>query len=156
MGNRCNNCNKMVGLDNGEPTVENIEAEWDQDEFSLTAQVTGTRVCQDCSDEMKTLSMDMEGTVKLEAIEDFKKLTPERQELVRTALKDGEAEISIDGSGGDVSEGGGGRYKKNIITTTIDYDLTVSVTVPDGEDIELSHSGNLQSENAASEFEDNY
>lgn len=147
---RCPDCNKFVGMENGEPEINNIEASHLTGlQFSVNADVRGVRQCANCGTDLKDLSMDVEGTCDIGESEEWKKLTPEEQATLKAAIKKGDVEVEVEDDGGDVDEGGGGRYAKNIITTTVNYTLTVTYN-----DLKVSASGSLESKNAASEFEE--
>lgn len=151
---RCPDCNKFTSLDNGDPEVESIEASVDEN-VTITAQVRGTRNCADCGTTLKELSMEMQETVP---VADFEikpvPATPElKAQILTKAQTDDSIEWGVEEDGGEVDESGGGRYKKNKITTTINYTITGTVEL-DEADYQLTHEGTLSSENAAGEFEE--
>lgn len=146
---RCPNCNKFVGMENGDPEVDNIEASADGDSIHVTATATGYRNCAECSTQLKSLCVDFEDDVALDKFDGWKDLPePERAKFI-AALEGGKLELEAESSSGEASESGGGRYAKNMITTALDYTLTATL----GEK-SLEYNGTLSSENAASEFEE--
>lgn len=119
--------------------------------FDVTATVRGTRNCADCGNTLKELSMDMDGTAELAQFEGWKELTPDQQGEVQGRLEAGTVEPDAEAEEGTVDESGGGRYKKNLITTVVPYNITIE----DSElGIKLTYNGELSYEAAASEFEE--
>ena len=152
---RCPDCNKFTGLENGDPEVQNSEANYSEGCFTLTFSVRGTRLCADCWGELKSLDMDIEETVDLGEMESYKALSKDQQERILNALNDCTAEIELSEEGTNVDETGGGRYKKNMITTEVSYELTIRVEGEKPEDtIELCHTGEVSNEAAAGEYEE--
>jgi len=152
---RCPDCSKFVSMENADPEVNDIEGQADIANVIITASVRGVRNCAECGTELKDCDMDMEDTVDVEQLDGFKKLTEVQQAGLLAALEAGEAEIEVEDNGGEVDEAGGGRYAKNMLTTRILYKLTITFkAVESGNEVTVSieHEGDLESKNAASEF----
>lgn len=98
---------------------------------------------------MKAIDWDVEETVKLEDIEGIKELPEEEREKLRTALDDEDASVEVEENGTDFDESGGGRYKKNIITSRVHAEVTIQW----GER-KFTHGIAVETANAASEFEE--
>src|ERR1039458_5610797 len=107
---RCPDCNKFTGLENGDVEINSLEANFNgEDGFNLTADVRGVRNCADCGTELKSLDMQMEGSVLLNQFEGWKELSPEEQSKVVAGIKDAGLECEAEEGDGSVDESGGGR-----------------------------------------------
>lgn len=115
---RCPDCNKFVGMENGDPEIESIDVD---EQGGIQAEVRATRVCADCGTELKEGRFSMEATISDELRKAFDALTVEEKESVEWDSEDGET---------SANEGGGGRYAKNIITV----EVSVVVILRVGED----------------------
>lgn len=146
---RCPDCNKFVGMENGDPQMDSIEATIDGGKISISANATATRNCADCSTELKSLSLDFEAELELKDFPKFNDLSETDKAKFQAALDAGTLDLNVEDAGGEMEESGGGRYAKNMITTKFSY----SVSAKAG-DLELVYEGELSSENAASEFEE--
>jgi hypothetical protein len=151
---RCNQCCKFVGLDNGDPDVDNIEATASGMTVNVSATVTAKRVCTECGNDMKTCSLDMEDQFNIEDMEQFKYLSPDDQELVRKEAASGSLQVDVEEEGAETSESGGARYKKNIIETALDYSVDINVERECLNNITLTYSGEMKQSAAASEYDE--
>lgn len=152
---RCPDCNKFTGLETQEPECNNIEAEWDSPgpegagDVRINADGRTCRNCADCGTELKALDWEAEDTVQIDQMDEFNALSDEDKKECVAALRDGTAEVSVEEQGTECDESGGGRYKKNMITSRVNYRMEIAWN---GKSI--SHTGDVYSENAASEFEE--
>jgi hypothetical protein len=147
---RCPDCSKFVSMDN-QAEVDDSSVSYAGTTVDVTIEVTGKRVCADCSTELKSLTMIFEDTLFIESLDELKALTPEQQKLIIYEAAVESLEVEIEADEPDVEEGGGGRYKKNMITTTVHFTLTF--TTGDGT-LSFKHSGSLSQENQASSYEE--
>lgn len=151
---RCPNCNKFVSLETQDPCCDEIDIEFsktaaDDGTFTVTASGTTDRNCADCGDLMKQVSWDMEAEIELSDVKGFDELEDEAKKTLVEAIELGTAEHKVEEQGTSAEESGGGRYKKNIITSTVEYFVEINY----GE-LKLTQAGNMSVENAASEFEE--
>lgn len=155
--NRCPDCNKFVSLENGEPEFNSCEATLQNGDVLVTVSMRSIRNCADCGTEMKSLESEMEENIPIENFDGFKELSDEdKTKLLKFAEEDDETiELEAEENEASMDEAGGGRYAKNMITTTakVDVSLTWDRRAHGGEVI-LTHTLDLTSENAASEFEE--
>lgn len=197
---RCPDCSKFVGLDNGDPEVDSIDATWNQNavgpaddtwnvngaapevssetpaaekpveastdadketkpgkycgSITVNASVSAIRNCADCGQELKRASFDMEKEIELSAMEGWKNLSNDERDELTKMLDDGEVDPEVNEDGGESEDGGGGRYAKNMITTTIHFTLDVKATLKSGKKVELSISDELSDDMAAGEYEE--
>lgn len=128
---RCPNCEKFVSLENGDPEIEQFDVQFNPDgeksSFSVTACVRTTRTCADCSDTMKELQRDMDESFPLSKFEGWDKLSEDHRKRVVELLERKEIEAEESHEDGEVSEGGGGRFKKNMLTLTLPFTLEIDL-----------------------------
>jgi len=139
-------------MDTQEPELNSIDVEFSSEQFNITADARTVRNCADCGTELKALDVYFEESVDFDVLSEgqaFKALTEEQQKALLAACEDGTADIHIEDTGTDYDESGGHRYKKNIIKSTVHYEITVK-----WQEKEFTYAGDLTSENAASEFEE--
>jgi len=109
MGNRCNDCQKFVGLENGDPEVDGE----DLTEGTVTIEVRLTRNCAECSGELKEYTFPLEA----DHSDEIKAHEEEHH--------DGDPqEYTLEVDSTEADESGGGRYKKNMISVTAHYTIT--------------------------------
>ena len=151
---RCPQCNKFTGMDNGDPQVDSLDA-GDLKGGSVEITVSGqhTRNCSDCGTELKSVSFSESATEELKDFDFWDGLTPEQKAEVMKACDDGNLTAEVEEASVEVDESGGMRYKKNIITITINYEVTVDLD-PIVEKVVLSKSGQFTIENAASSYDE--
>ena len=124
---RCPDCNKFVGMENADPEIE-LSSEFDApDGILVTAEGRAVRTCVDCGTELKSYDLSMEKTVALQEFPGYTELSPEKRQTVLDALENGDAEIEVEGDGSETEESGGHKYQKNLITTTVNFSVTVTV-----------------------------
>lgn len=129
-GNRCEQCQKFVSLELGEPEVDSENIDTDG---QIEVSITLTRNCADCGSEMKSYTYELEATAEIEGHKG------EGHTL----------ELELDTPEAD--EGGGGRYAKNMIS--VEVGATVRCSCQD-KDADLLWSDTLTDSAAASDFED--
>ena len=154
---RCSDCAKFVSMENGEPEVNEITATYDAASTSVTvlASLRHTRNCVECSNELKSLDIEIEESFDITESEPYKALTPEQKVQMLDALEANDGgEVSIEETGTESEESGGNRYKKNLITVTLRYDVVLTNGKEDNENITLLLPGQATSENAASSYEE--
>jgi hypothetical protein len=147
---RCPDCNKFTGLENADPQVDEQTADFRDGLLSLQYSVTMSRECAECSQEMKSYSGDAEQDIEVDAIPGYGDLPKEVQE----GLIDGSIDVDVSvNESSEVEESGGGRYAKNIITTTVtcDYTLTFSHS---GKEYKLEGQEKLECSASAGDFEE--
>jgi hypothetical protein len=108
MGRQCPSCNKLAGLDT---EVDDVSLELDG--TSITGTVHVIRRSQCCSEDMKEATFDVDINL-LDSNADLEEHKEEGHEL--------EAEFDE----GEVTESGGGRYKKNLIGFKVEYTVKCS------------------------------
>ncbi len=159
MGNRCNDCNKFVGLETADLEVNSLEAELSAGAIRVTASLHAPRNCAECSTELKYLDLELEEEINTEELPKFDgwaDLGADDQAELAKAMNEDDSllEIEVGESGTAHEEGGGGRYKKNLITASIDYELSLTLSRGDKEPIEVHIAKQLSEENAASQYEE--
>ena len=104
---RCPNCKRFTSLETMEPEVDDIQV----DDGIITASVRIVCVCQDCGDEMKEATLEIEDEIPTEITEDH---NGDNHTLTVEA--------------GDVEqiEEGGGRYAKSYFGAKITYRVLCS------------------------------
>lgn len=165
---RCPDCNKFVSMDNADPEVNQLDAELDGGMIRVTSEVRCSRQCAECGTDLKELNLELDTEIMIVELSGFKELSPEDQTFITEALADmgtlpdvdektsgsPEFEVDIEESSSSIDEGGGGRFKKNMLTTHVEGNITVTVTHPAGPSIKFGGPVELESENAASEFDE--
>ena len=136
MGNRCNECNKFVGLETQEPEEDSIEV---SDSGTVTIEVTIRRNCSMCDSEMK--SLELEATEEVDG--DF--LSKHSEDSVMDNGH-GHGNWSVELDTIELTESGGGRWAKNMIG----FSSTATVTCVCGETTTVT----LEASEAASSFDD--
>ena len=151
---RCPQCNKFTGMDNADPQVDSLEA-GDLKGGSVEITVDGQhfRVCSDCGTELKSVSFNESETEQLNTFEGWDALTEEQKSAVLKGCEDGNLVAGVEEASVEVDESGGMRYKKNIITITINYEVAVDLD-PIVEKVVLHKSGQFTIENAASGYDE--
>lgn len=156
---RCPDCSKFVGLENQDPEINSLEAEFaDEQTVSVSVSARHVRACADCGTELKAVDCDDEQTVEVSAFEGYTNLNEAQKAGLKIAI-DGraDAELEVEEGGASADEGGGGRYKKNIVTVIIPFTVTLTAD-PEPEEgwekISLTHSGEFKFENAASSYDE--
>ncbi len=138
MANRCNDCNKFVGLETQDPEVDSIEVDGEQ----VNVTVTITRACAECGTEMKTASLEFSDT--------FEGPDPEDAVKDKDAADDEKPEhdLEVEENGVEMIEEGGGRYAKSYYGATVEYTVTCSCGCG------FEHSGSASDKIAASAMDD--
>lgn len=137
---RCPDCSKFVSMENEAETTQDTEISVDDHGFSISVTVDVVRNCADCSTELKRGSFEMEESVPIEEGCKFRK-QPE-------STTHGH-ELEVEAEDPEVSESGGGRYKKNMIGAEISYTVKCS-----NEGCQYEHKGTLTDEMAAGSFDE--
>jgi len=146
MGNRCEQCNKFVGLETAEPEINSVDCTG----TTVTVDARSVRNCQECSTEMKSLDINEGVELELDKFTGFSDLGEKQQAQLQELWDAGEIEIEAEEDGtAETSEAGGSRYKKNILTTTIPFTAKFS-----WEGLDFTFSGSVVCEHAASEYDD--
>lgn len=117
---RCPNCSKFVGMENGDPEVNDVEVDNDG---GVKVEVRLTRNCAECSTELKDATFNLEGTCE-KLVEIFAALTDAEKETAEWEADEAECEVT---------ESGGSRYAKNMIGVTANVTVRLSVEVVEGE-----------------------
>ena len=136
-------------MENGEPEVNFDSPTIEGTTVNVSADFHHTRNCADCSTELKSVDDNVGEEFDIEDTDEFKALPEDDRKSLKEALTSGEAEVEVEDDGSDASEGGGGRYAKNIITVTAPFTATVTC----GEKT-FAFKGELKMENAASNYEE--
>lgn len=142
---------KFVSMENGDPEIDQSTADLnDQGDVVVELSATCYRNCAECSNQLKSLCVDVQEEKPLSEWldQEGKALTEAKVAEIMAAHKAGKVSIECEAEA-EVDESGGGRYQKNMITTT----FTVNVTLNIGEEKLEIHS-DFSSENAAGEFEE--
>lgn len=142
---RCEQCCKFTSLDTQEPEVNSVDVSG----TTVTVDARSVRNCADCGTEMKALDINEDFELELDKFEGFAELGEKKQEQLREAWEAGSIEIEVEDDGGETNESGGSRYKKNILTTTINFTAKFS-----WEGLDFKFTGAVNSEHAASEYEE--
>jgi hypothetical protein len=153
-GNRCPDCNKFVGLENGEPEINSLDVTPNTGGIlRVEADIRHVRQCADCSNELKEIDEHVEEEVDVEKFEGWDKLDEVQKKAIKDALENGEITVEADDSGTNADESGGHRYKKNMIVCTADYTLEFEWQ-PDAKlpSIKFKYNGQLRMENQASNY----
>jgi len=146
MGNRCEQCSKFVSLETAEPEVNSVDIAG----TTVTVDARSVRNCAECSTEMKSLDLNEDHELELSQFEGWADLGESRQAQLKEAWDAGNIEVEVeDGGGAETSEGGGSRYQKNILTTTLPFTAKFS-----WEGLDFTFNGSVTCEHAASEYED--
>ena len=147
---RCPDCNKFTGLENADPQVDEQTADFRDGSLSLQYSVTMSRECAECSTELKSYSGDAEEDISVEDIPGYAELPKDVQE----GLNDGSIDVDVSvNESSEVEESGGGRYKKNIITTSITCDYTLTFSHK-GKEYKLEGQEILECSASAGDFEE--
>lgn len=151
---RCPDCSKFVSMDNGDPDENSIEVTLSGSSFEIEASYRHTRNCADCGTELKEYEFNPTGSVDFEDMDKLKKvdgseLTADEKATLEAAIDDGTAECEIESTSTSVDEAGGGRYKKNMLTLTVDYLLTITA----GE-IQVEYTGQITEETNAGSYDE--
>lgn len=145
MGMRCPDCMRFRSLDFGDGEVDSIEidvgkATDGKTMATINAEVRIPRNCQECSTEMKVGSYSSEVEVEIEQ--------PKCTALEEDGQTPKPHDLSIEADGEpQPDEGGGGRYKKNMISYTLDFVISCGVC-------DFTQKGYIEDAMAASEFEE--
>lgn len=144
-------------MDNADPEVNSLDAELSGENIHVTGNVRAVRTCADCSTELKSLDIDFDEEFGVTELSGYAELTDDQKAKLQSALADeleeAELEVEIDELSSSTEESGGARYKKNLITTVVEADVTVTLKLPD-EEITFSGVRELKHEAAASEYEE--
>lgn len=103
---RCPDCNKFVGLENGDLEAD-LSVESDGDKGTVTGTVRVVRNCAECGQELKEANFDVDESFDI----------PE-------AHRGEDHDLDVEVLDEEVTESGGGRYAKN----NVGYSLTAAVT----------------------------
>jgi len=144
---RCESCCKFVSMENAEPEVNSLDASFSGTVVTVSLDYRHVRACADCGQDLKDINETEELEVGIEDFSGYEEATEKARDAVKAALEDGSAEVEVEEDGSDVSEAGGGRYQKNLITVSVSFNLTVKAG-----DYEIKHTGTLSAERAASEY----
>lgn len=139
---RCPDCNKFVGMENGDPEVNSLEVGEVEEAgvCTVTAEVSLVRNCADCSTELKRA--DLEAEVQVE-------LGEAKAKCASPKAKDGAHELSVSELSSEATESGGGRYAKNLIGFTLDFKVEC-----ENEGCDLAVDGQAEDSLPASGFEE--
>lgn len=146
---RCPDCSKFVGMENGDPEINSLEAEFSLGSFTITLDARHTRNCADCGTELKSIDINEEANLDPEDIPAFNELPEEKRKAFLEALESKEVEAEIEEDGSEADEAGGGRYKANQITVRVNYTLTM-----EHDGTKISHTGTIESVNTAGSYEE--
>lgn len=153
---RCPQCEKFVSMENSDPEIGTIETSVQGTKITVNvSDVRMIRACADCSSELKDVNTEGETSLELSEFEGWKELTEEQRDKIIALLMTEGLTVGAEEGGTNVEEGGGGRYKKNMISLTIHFDLWISYECPSAPpSIDLKYSGDILIEHAAGEFEE--
>lgn len=129
---RCPDCNKFVGLEMGDPEIEEIEIDEDG---RIDATVHIVRQCAECSTDLKEATLEMSGEIPVE---------------IADKHKGDDCELEIEGEAEAIEEGGG-RYAKSYYGASVNY--TVRCSCQDAKDDPI-YEGSLDEKIAASEMDE--
>ena len=134
---RCPDCNKFVGMENGDLEVNDLSIDVDG---QINCEASLPRNCAECSTELKRGEFQ---------VDDQLDLGSEEEQCPNAPATDGEKhhDFAIVELSNDVSESGGGRYKKNMIGFDVEYEVTCSRC-------ELKVKGSIGDAMQASAFEE--
>ncbi len=107
---RCPDCSKFVSMDNGEPEDNGFQVD---DDGLIEGSVRATRVCADCSTELKEYTFDF----TMQIPEDKMPRKPTEKETEEGAEM--EVEVNLEST-----ESGGGRYAKNMVGVSVEVTVT--------------------------------
>lgn len=153
---RCPDCNRFVSMDNGDPEFNSLDAVLSGSDVHVDASVRSVRNCADCGTELKSLDLDLEADIPLSGFEGFKELSAEDAQCLLDSADASMDDFNVESEEGSTSldEGGGGRFKKNMITTRAEVNLTVEWERGPDDIVKLTKNHEMTSENAASEFDE--
>lgn len=136
---RCPDCCKFVSLDTEEPVVEElvIESLGEEKAATIRTSVTISRVCADCSLELKSTTLDAEAVIEIPEIPGI----PSTEDHVHL--------LEIEESSIESTETGGGRNQKNLIGFSLSYVVTCE---KDGCNLKIEDS--IEDAIPASQFEE--
>lgn len=126
---RCPDCNKFVGLETQDPEVNDLDID---DAGSISGNVRVYRQCADCSTELKETTFDIDASV---------------EDLPNKCGDDDYHNLTIEETSCDLTESGGGRYKKNMIGFSLSYHVKC-------EDCSYSVTGIIEDATSASSFDE--
>lgn len=161
---RCPDCNKFVSMENADPDVD-VESSLEGHTISVTGSIRAVRTCAECGTELKELSFDIDEKIEIEALEGFKELSADDQQLVKGILSGDQDlpegntaddyEIECDVEDGETStDESGGRGKKNMLITNVTMEIKVTFEHPSGSKIKIQGHKGITSENAASSYDE--
>jgi hypothetical protein len=133
MGNRCNNCNKFVGLDLAEGAdVESIDVSGDEEGITVELSVRFARVCAECGDDLREGTAEVTHTISVaDLIAEESKIKPFVG--VNGKLVD-DIEWSIEEGDVEVEEGGKGKDRQAV--AHVEVKLTATLLDDDDEEVE--------------------
>lgn len=118
---RCPNCNKFVPLELQEPEVDCLEVTYNEaadaqsePTFTITGNVRIVRTCEECGQEMKEATLEIEQEVDLGENVDFKMTDKLRADPAPLENVHVEEEV-------ESLEEGGGRYAKSYFGASIHF-----------------------------------
>jgi hypothetical protein len=135
---RCPDCNKFVGLEMADPEVESIEV---SEDGTVTATVHIVRNCAECGTELKSADLEMECEVDVSGHDGSEEEEGESKGKV-------EHELSVEETGIEAIEEGGGRYQKSYFGAKVTFELSCSC------DPSWHVQGEVEDKVAASEMEE--
>ena len=118
---RCPDCGKFVSLETSDPEMQNEEL---TDDGQVELSVRLTRNCADCSNELKETTFDLSDDHSEDIEAHIKAHHP------NSLTDDGDEPrptFTLEIGNTENSESGGGRYAKNMIGVSIDYEIRCDV-----------------------------
>lgn len=140
---RCPDCNKFVSMENGDLEVYELSIDVDG---TVSVSASLPRNCADCGTELKRGEFQTEDDAGISEAElecKFSKATEVREDELKPHS------FEIEELSSDVSESGGGRYKKNMVGFDLEYEVTCT-----NEGCDLKVKGTIGDVMQASSFEE--
>jgi hypothetical protein len=143
-------------MDNADPEINSMDVSLSSGDIHVDADVRAVRTCVDCGTELKDISLQMEDDFSIDDFEGFKELSDGDKEKLRSLLEeeDESVTIDIDEGDGESNDGGGSRYQKNMIKTTVRGSITVTWDRGKNDEVKFTKNIDLEAEEAASSYDE--
>lgn len=155
---RCPDCAKFVSMENADPEINELTATYDKESTSVMVSVSlrHARTCAECGNELKALDIDTDPEAfDITETEDYQALTPEQKVQFLEAMQDKDGdEVDIEEDSSESEESGGSRYKKNMITVTVNATVELDNGKEGDDKITVKVPVEIKSENAAGDYEE--
>lgn len=143
-------------MENGDPEINSMDAEASGDSIHVSADIRAVRTCADCGTELKDYSHTIEDEYHISDFEGYSDLSEkDKQALCELLITEDESvSVEVEEEGGESEDGGGSRYQKNMITTTVHGTITVTWTRGEDDVVTLTKGIDLSDSAAASSYDE--